>query len=59
MLVSGYLHVPATLHATGNASGAHLIGHWVRSRASMDTVNSRKITCPCQDSNPSPQSPCL
>jgi hypothetical protein len=31
----------------------HWIGGWVGPRASLDTVEYRKIPCPCRKSNPS------
>jgi hypothetical protein len=32
--------------------GAHWIGEWVGPRAGLDAVANRKISSPCQDSNP-------
>jgi hypothetical protein len=30
----------------------HYVGGWVVPRAGLDTVERRKISCPCQESNP-------
>jgi hypothetical protein len=34
------------------APGTHRIGGWVGPRASLNTVELRKICCPCRESNP-------
>jgi hypothetical protein len=34
------------------AHGTHWIGGWVDPRAGLDTVEKRKISCPCRKSKP-------
>jgi hypothetical protein len=49
--------VPWLLYPRERATGAHWIGSWVGPRASLDDLEKRTISCPCQDSNPGLLSP--
>jgi hypothetical protein len=52
--MSGQLHVPADL-APGKNSGTHWTRGWVSTRAGLNALEKRKITCPCWGSNPGRQ----
>jgi hypothetical protein len=43
--------MPRPLYPSETAPGAHLIGGWVCSRAALDAVEWRKISCLCRESN--------
>jgi hypothetical protein len=50
MEVNGLLHAPATLPEE-RAPGIHCVQGWAGSRASLDVMEKRKISHPCQESN--------
>jgi hypothetical protein len=50
MEVCGQLHALVVLPG-GTAPGTHCIGGWVGPRVDLDAVDSRKISCPCRESN--------
>jgi hypothetical protein len=52
MEVSGQLHATATLPPAETAAGTHWIGGWVGLRASLGSMEQRKIL-PLRESNPS------
>jgi hypothetical protein len=52
MEVSSQLHTLATLPTTETTSGTHRIGGWVGPKASLDSVEYRKISCPRQELYP-------
>jgi hypothetical protein len=54
MEVSGQLQAQAAL-PQGKDPGTHWTGGWVGSRAGLDAVEQRKISCPCRESNPAVQ----
>jgi len=49
MGVGGQLHIPA---ASLLEKGTHLLGDWVDPKACVGILEKRKISCPCQESNP-------
>jgi hypothetical protein len=53
MEVSGQFHVPSTLPPGERTAANHWIGGWVGTTAIMDTMEKRKISFPCWESNPS------
>jgi hypothetical protein len=44
---------PSCFTSGERASDTHWIGGWVGPRASLNAVEQRKISCPCQELNPS------
>jgi hypothetical protein len=52
MEVSGELHAPATLLPVKEPPVTIVLGGWVGSRVGMDTVEQRRIPCPCHELNP-------
>lgn len=51
MEVNGQFHYPAALPSWNIVLGTHWIGIWVGHRARLNTVEERKITSPCRESN--------
>jgi hypothetical protein len=53
MEVSGQLHAPATIIPRKEPPASiHWIGGLVGPRAGLDATEKRRISCPCQESNP-------
>jgi hypothetical protein len=44
--------LPRTPYLRVMSAGTHWAGRWVNTRAGLDTVEKRKISCPCRKSKP-------
>jgi hypothetical protein len=56
MDVSCQLHAPVAL-PPGKNPDKYRIECWVETRAGLDVLEKKQISCPCRDSNPRPSSP--